>query len=386
MKMSGIKLFIEKALLLLCSFIIKAQSGDSTVRLLRGYLFLRFLIFFPLLLTLVVTSGQDKTLDERYNEIYHNIFSSGPQGALEVADSLYRIAADDEQRMRSLMLIATIEHGVGNISEVLFQVTRAQEIAKKGHHKDWKARTTGFLENIYRLIGVMEEAKKGFEQADKLNESQKDQPSYFLTKANILQEKAHIAMYEELPALTLDYLKEAQSYIEQNRHNPERAMIVRSINLQMEAVCYIYLNKVTIADSIFQLANTILDNQNSMLLPYIYRGRAESGAFFLDKEVSLEGLAIIRGTNPHYTSYIIRKYRKMDFSTYLKHMRINYIINRIRLEPELSDYKLSYLAKLAGFPNHCKFSAVFKCVAGIPPSVFIHYTKEKSLKRKELIS
>ncbi len=103
----------------------------------------------------------------------------------------------------------------------------------------------------------------------------------------------------------------------------------------------------------------------------------EAEAFFLDKNISLTKLANQFGTNQRYISYIVRKHSGMDFNSYIHQQRIHYIINRIRSDKKLLDYKLSYLAEIAGFSSHSKFSSVFKTVTGLTPSVFIHFTKEE---------
>lgn len=103
----------------------------------------------------------------------------------------------------------------------------------------------------------------------------------------------------------------------------------------------------------------------------------EKNNFFLDKDVSLASLSEQLNTNQRYVSFIVRKYRSTDFNSYLQHYRVHYIIGRIKDQPELLDYKLAYLADLAGFSSHSKFSAIFKNVTGISPSAFIRYTKEE---------
>lgn len=108
----------------------------------------------------------------------------------------------------------------------------------------------------------------------------------------------------------------------------------------------------------------------------------ETQHFYLNKELSLSSLANQLNTNQRYVSYAIRKYKEMDFHTYIQHRRIHYITKRLKNEPELLDYKLSYLAEISGFSSHSKFSAVFKSVTGISPSTFVQYTKEGKNKNQ----
>lgn len=106
----------------------------------------------------------------------------------------------------------------------------------------------------------------------------------------------------------------------------------------------------------------------------------EAEEFFLDKNISLTKLVNRFGTNQRYVSYLIRKYRGKDFNSYIQHCRIHYIMNRIQSDETLLNHKLSYLADMAGFSSHSKFSSVFKSVTGLPPSAFLQFAKEEKNK------
>jgi len=99
--------------------------------------------------------------------------------------------------------------------------------------------------------------------------------------------------------------------------------------------------------------------------------------YILSKDISLSGIAIRLQTNDRYISYIIHKYRGTDFHHYIQQYRIQYIIDLAHSKPEMLDYKLAYWAELAGFSSHRKFSAVFKSVTGLKPSVFIYHMQQK---------
>ncbi|HLV38436.1 helix-turn-helix domain-containing protein, partial [Xanthomarina sp.] len=52
-------------------------------------------------------------------------------------------------------------------------------------------------------------------------------------------------------------------------------------------------------------------------------------------------------------------------------LRIQYIVNKLKSDPDYLNYKISYLAEECGFSSHSKFSASFKNVTGLSPSTFI---------------
>lgn len=103
----------------------------------------------------------------------------------------------------------------------------------------------------------------------------------------------------------------------------------------------------------------------------------EENLYFLDKNISLSAMAKELNTNERYVSYIIRKHRGKDFYSYIQACRIQFIINRIKVDSSLLDYKLAHLAEMSGFTNLSKFSIAFKAETGLPPSAFVHFTKKE---------
>uniref|UniRef100_UPI003AFB1A7D helix-turn-helix domain-containing protein n=1 Tax=Elizabethkingia meningoseptica TaxID=238 RepID=UPI003AFB1A7D len=63
-------------------------------------------------------------------------------------------------------------------------------------------------------------------------------------------------------------------------------------------------------------------------------------------------------TNTKYLSYMIKKYKKKDFSGYVNELRINCIIGKLNTDPVYRQYKISVLAEEAGFSSHSKFATV----------------------------
>lgn len=107
----------------------------------------------------------------------------------------------------------------------------------------------------------------------------------------------------------------------------------------------------------------------------------EENLYFLDKNISLNAMAKDLNTNQRYVSYIIRKYRGKDFYGYIQTCRIQFIIDRMKADPSLLDYKLAHLADMSGFTNLSKFSIAFKAETGLPPSAFVHFKKKELGKR-----
>lgn len=97
----------------------------------------------------------------------------------------------------------------------------------------------------------------------------------------------------------------------------------------------------------------------------------ESTVKYTSKDMSLATLAAQLDTNTKYLSEIINKHYNDNFNAYINKLRVNYIIEKLKNEPEYLSYKISYLAEESGFSSHSSFATVFKSITGIAPTVFI---------------
>lgn len=103
----------------------------------------------------------------------------------------------------------------------------------------------------------------------------------------------------------------------------------------------------------------------------------EEGTKYTDKNFNLSALSVKLKTNTKYLSYIINKYKKKDFNSYINELRIFYILKKMESNPAYLNYKISYLAEECGFSSHSKFTAVFKSVVGMSPSHFMDMLGKK---------
>lgn len=101
--------------------------------------------------------------------------------------------------------------------------------------------------------------------------------------------------------------------------------------------------------------------------------RFEKSKKFLNKDISLAVLAGQFDTNTKYLSEIINSHYKINFNTYINRLRINYIIEKLKSDPNYVKYRISYLAENCGFSSHSSFATVFKSITGISPVKFIEF-------------
>jgi YesN/AraC family two-component response regulator len=108
----------------------------------------------------------------------------------------------------------------------------------------------------------------------------------------------------------------------------------------------------------------------------------EKSNLFNNKNISLPFLAGHFETNTKYLSYVINTYKKKDFNNYINELRINYIIEKLKNDPQYRNYKMASLADEVGFSSHSKFSKIFKKVTTLSPSLFIKYLQEETQKKR----
>jgi AraC-like DNA-binding protein/tetratricopeptide (TPR) repeat protein len=112
----------------------------------------------------------------------------------------------------------------------------------------------------------------------------------------------------------------------------------------------------------------------------------EKSDLYLNKEISLNSVAAELGINHRYLSYVINKNKSKDFTGYINELRINYIIDCLKNDPNYLKYKISYLADQCGFLSHSRFTTTFKKVTGVSPLTFITYLQKENGEKKQTSS
>ncbi|MFD2940105.1 tetratricopeptide repeat protein [Flavobacterium notoginsengisoli] len=104
----------------------------------------------------------------------------------------------------------------------------------------------------------------------------------------------------------------------------------------------------------------------------------ENSLSFLNKTLSINSVASGLNVNHRYLSYVINKHKSKDFAGYINELRINYIVDRLKNDPDYLKYKISYLADQAGFASHSRFTITFKKITGVSPLAFITYLQNNN--------
>lgn len=115
--------------------------------------------------------------------------------------------------------------------------------------------------------------------------------------------------------------------------------------------------------------NIILKETEELILSKLKR--FENSKRYNSKDISLSVLAGQFDTNTKYLSEVINSHYNMNFNSYINRLRINYIVEKLKTDPNFMNYKISYLAENCGFSSHSSFATVFKSITGISPVTFI---------------
>lgn len=145
----------------------------------------------------------------------------------------------------------------------------------------------------------------------------------------------------------------------------------------MEITRNVYLNEVVIKKEPIKKMSIPVETEQAILLKL---KRFESSNKFIAKDMSLAVLAGQFDTNTKYLSEIINKHYQDNFNTYINKLRINFIIQKLKTDPNYMHYKISYLAERCGFSSHSSFATIFKSITGIAPVTFIELLKKETLE------
>ncbi|WP_417361707.1 hypothetical protein [Galbibacter sp.] len=100
---------------------------------------------------------------------------------------------------------------------------------------------------------------------------------------------------------------------------------------------------------------------------------------FLDPGITQESLAKNLGTNSSYLSMVINSEKGINFSRYLKDLRVTYAINFLKANPEISTkYTMKGMSELFGFKSADSFSRALSSKIDVSASDYLKRIKKES--------
>jgi AraC-like DNA-binding protein len=92
---------------------------------------------------------------------------------------------------------------------------------------------------------------------------------------------------------------------------------------------------------------------------------------YINSGITLQSLSKGFNTNSNYLSKVVNYYKRISFSKYLTSLRINYVIEELKVNETFRKYTIKAISKEIGFNNAESFSKAFYAKTGIKPSYFI---------------
>ncbi|HTO16083.1 MAG TPA: helix-turn-helix domain-containing protein [Edaphocola sp.] len=223
--------------------------------------------FFILLLSLPATilfannkSPKDSLFDKAFYYAATELSANNLEEALKVSDSLYKNSINNLQKIKSLMLLATLQEDSGAIEEALKNAVKAEKINLIENNLEWAIRISGFLSTTFRSAGLNTIGFEYLRKAEALNKK-KFSP---LFETFIFQEHAFYAFENKNYLQAIDFLKKSIISAEKmpsSKINP----IFLGTSFTLMGASYLKLNKFIEADSLFHLTLSILNHIESPL-------------------------------------------------------------------------------------------------------------------------
>ncbi|WP_420571974.1 helix-turn-helix domain-containing protein [Kordia sp.] len=99
--------------------------------------------------------------------------------------------------------------------------------------------------------------------------------------------------------------------------------------------------------------------------------KLEAKEWFRNKNCDLTFVAKKTKTNKTYLSKIIHEHKQLKFIDYIRNLRINYALQRLKDDPVFRSYDIKSIAEESGFKSSDMFSRAFIKNTGIYPSYYI---------------
>lgn len=98
---------------------------------------------------------------------------------------------------------------------------------------------------------------------------------------------------------------------------------------------------------------------------------------YIQTNITVHSLSKRFKTNSKYLSKIINSYKGKSFSNYINELRIDYVVEKLKIDPVFRKYTMKALANEIGFNTTDAFTRSFQKKTGISPSFFMKQLDKK---------
>lgn len=208
-----------------------------------------------------------KNFDSSYYHIATELAATDIERAVAGAENLLNGATDSLQKIKCLMLLATLKERTGKHAEALEYAIKGEVLAEKAGNIQWQIRIAGFLSTTFREVGLIAEGKKYMAVADKINRSSMGSP---LFNVFLHQEKAYYEIEDNQYSKALKEIDSAivlLNDVPQNKANP----IINATCFQLAGFCYLQLDSLEKSKLSLLKALDLLKDQETELKGFVYQ-------------------------------------------------------------------------------------------------------------------
>lgn len=228
------------------------------------------LIFLFLLTTAIPLFAQKKNSFDQVCERTSSItaYKDLPK-AIRTADSLYMVAQEPTEKIRSLMLSSELYHHAGELKKAICYGENAHSLINQKSDPKWMANVSRLLAREYRQVGLNERARKyilkGLESSKQiLSFHESNEASGLLN-----QEMAFYEMEQGNYSNAVQYIERSLEHFEKiNSKNEDRTA---AASYQVLGDVYFKLNNYTTSENYYRKAQELL-KEGSCTLGLVYNG------------------------------------------------------------------------------------------------------------------
>ncbi|MBL1409051.1 helix-turn-helix domain-containing protein [Sphingobacterium faecale] len=279
-----------------------------------------YLLLLEIILSALSVYGQKTSrkdsFHERYVEVIVSLVATDIHAAHRAADSLYDVAATDEEKIKSLMLLAKIFDNQGDMRSSIYKGMQADTIANATMNFSWQSNTAGFLATAFRQIGLFMVSMSYLERAERANEYQDDKMMKNLTRINILHEQVFHYLEQNQFEEARQCAKKAAASIDTKENDNKGAILVKATNDQLMGVCEFHLGNFNEASVFLDRALNRIGEIENNLTPYIYRMQAEIA---LAESQSRKAKECLDKIEPYLAAGGVEELMMLTYSTWAKY-------------------------------------------------------------------
>jgi AraC-like DNA-binding protein len=332
------------------------------------------------------TAGLEKTI-ETNNIIGNIIFTAGKGIILQEKDSLHTAlknldaSLERNKNYQIPSLLTSIYYHKGICYKKLNQIDQAIIYLKKTDSISEKTITNyTILQTVYYTLAEIYKDRKDYDNVSKYQNLYIENDRINERLTGTVREDIHEKYDLEILNAAIDDLHKKSSV----------ATIIISILVGALLLFFIFYrlqkrkNKMAFQKLIAKLgakkeektnvkkvAKPIVIDDEKVVQVLKALNRFEEKEWFRNKNCNLAFVAKKTKTNKTYLSKIIHEHKQLKFIDYIRNLRIDYALERLKEDPVFRSYDIKSIAEETGFKSSDMFSRAFVKNTGIYPSYYI---------------